>query len=497
MIKKILSIKGFGLFGDDDSFKEVQDIELKRFNIFYGSNGSGKTSISRALRLFEIKELPDSLRYEQPCSPEVVIQNDSKITYTLNNIQTNPFSIKVFNSDYTQEHINWKENKTTGAIVTVNKQQNDVVRELDRKEKKHQELYAEINSGNYIDNSGQEQIVLLSDCLNKKVKDAIKSRDDFVKNEALEIKNATWNNNQHGDINFDAKKLKKRFEKAKENEISEIDNATKNDHERLLINENPKNEIDINKYRNFMEASNFKQLLIDTIEALNETASHTDVIRLQSNEKLRHWVQQGYQEYLLIKEGAPCPVCEALISQKTWEELKGFFSTEAEALSGKVKTFKERWEDLKNNIVPAPLQESFETQFYDTKTIADYENASSAIQKSIEVMCKDLTNKIKTPEKAITPTQNLDDTQSRYDALFYSSEKLSQKIQEHNLHINSDEENKKEAFAEIVNDIACKKLQEYQEKDTNVNTKKQTLDNVQSELAKIPPEIDTLKNETI
>lgn len=45
MIKKIISIKSVGSFSDN-----FQAVELKKFNIIYGENGRGKSTLSFILR---------------------------------------------------------------------------------------------------------------------------------------------------------------------------------------------------------------------------------------------------------------------------------------------------------------------------------------------------------------------------------------------------------------------------------------------------------------
>jgi len=56
MIKRIKATKNFGIFKDftwDESINE-----FKKYNLIYGWNYSGKTTIARILRSFEVKNLP-------------------------------------------------------------------------------------------------------------------------------------------------------------------------------------------------------------------------------------------------------------------------------------------------------------------------------------------------------------------------------------------------------------------------------------------------------
>lgn len=60
MIKKILEIKDFAVFKDFEWNKHVIDSQgktmlLADINIFFGRNYSGKTTLSRIFRSFELK----------------------------------------------------------------------------------------------------------------------------------------------------------------------------------------------------------------------------------------------------------------------------------------------------------------------------------------------------------------------------------------------------------------------------------------------------------
>lgn len=56
MIKRIKKIKNFGIFKNFIWQENVN--EFKKFNLIYGWNYSGKTTLSRIFRSFELKEMP-------------------------------------------------------------------------------------------------------------------------------------------------------------------------------------------------------------------------------------------------------------------------------------------------------------------------------------------------------------------------------------------------------------------------------------------------------
>lgn len=57
MIDKINSIQNLGIYKDYKA--DVQLQKFNKFNLFYGWNGSGKTTISRLFRIIEKGEIPN------------------------------------------------------------------------------------------------------------------------------------------------------------------------------------------------------------------------------------------------------------------------------------------------------------------------------------------------------------------------------------------------------------------------------------------------------
>ena len=55
MIKKINKIKDFGIYSDY-RFAREHTPEFKKYNLIYGWNYSGKTTLSRIFRSFELKD---------------------------------------------------------------------------------------------------------------------------------------------------------------------------------------------------------------------------------------------------------------------------------------------------------------------------------------------------------------------------------------------------------------------------------------------------------
>ena len=101
MIKKIKSIKNFGVF---DNYQTSADLpDFKKYNLIYGWNTSGKTTLSRLLRCFELQAIHDDFSQAvfQLQTNNGIISNENLDQHT---------SIRVFNKDFIDENVFTQEN---------------------------------------------------------------------------------------------------------------------------------------------------------------------------------------------------------------------------------------------------------------------------------------------------------------------------------------------------------------------------------------------------
>lgn len=115
MIKRI-DINKFGCFSDfvwNSALREGQTThECKRLNILYGRNYSGKTTLSRVLRSFEIGCLPDNFS-----NPEFSIITDEGV-FSQINVNGNSLDIRVYNNDFVDENLSFLKDYAEGEVET-------------------------------------------------------------------------------------------------------------------------------------------------------------------------------------------------------------------------------------------------------------------------------------------------------------------------------------------------------------------------------------------
>jgi wobble nucleotide-excising tRNase len=119
-ITRIKDIKNIDAF---DSFKWDAG-DLKKYNLIYGWNGCGKTTVSRILSFIEKKkiDMPEfsSIQFQVQTDTGVIKESD---------LSTSNISIKTFNEDFIRENLEFHESKAK-KILIVGKENIDAQAEI-------------------------------------------------------------------------------------------------------------------------------------------------------------------------------------------------------------------------------------------------------------------------------------------------------------------------------------------------------------------------------
>lgn len=109
MIRRIQHIKAFGVFADFQWPPALP--EFKQFNLIYGWNYSGKTTLSRAFRCFEQK-----LPHVDFAGAQVQLKADDGTVHHLAAPQAAPV-FRVFNNDFIRENLSFADGSATPILV--------------------------------------------------------------------------------------------------------------------------------------------------------------------------------------------------------------------------------------------------------------------------------------------------------------------------------------------------------------------------------------------
>lgn len=109
MIRRIQQIKAFGVFADYQWPSNLP--EFKQFNLIYGWNYSGKTTLSRVFRCFEQKQ-----PHVDFAGAQAQLKADEGKVYELSSPHDAPV-FRVFNSDFIRENLSFTDGSATPILV--------------------------------------------------------------------------------------------------------------------------------------------------------------------------------------------------------------------------------------------------------------------------------------------------------------------------------------------------------------------------------------------
>ncbi|MFA1026056.1 MULTISPECIES: AAA family ATPase [Pseudomonas syringae group] len=113
MIIAIQKLKGFGIFKD---YTNISTQDFGRYNLIYGWNGTGKSTLSNLFSLLEKKSQSPRFhesKYSIKLSDETIINEK--------NISNSNVEIKVFNQKFVSDNIEWSSSVKSILLVAKDK----------------------------------------------------------------------------------------------------------------------------------------------------------------------------------------------------------------------------------------------------------------------------------------------------------------------------------------------------------------------------------------
>ena len=304
MITKISKLKDFGIFYDYSWDKDLP--EFKRFNLIFGWNRSGKTSISRILASLEKNVTYDKEKFKRyPQDGVFEIKSSDGITIKSADVTKTKIPIKVFNQDFIEDNISFDPSETCNPIVYISEE--------------------DIESKKLLDKHKIERIPL-----HKTFESATKERlqKEEIKNSFLtslgrEVANAVFDKsynkvkaeskiNEVGIDNFNNKVLS-------DKEKKEFESISKSDpRKELQLIQKPQIKFlqydSLDKIYNAVKALLEKQIVSETIE------------RLKVNLDLNKWTKEGYDLQISQNEFEKCLFCRNSLQPDFLSTLSKHFS---------------------------------------------------------------------------------------------------------------------------------------------------------------------------
>lgn len=296
----IIKINRLTNFGNYRQFQWGSTTNFTKYNLIYGWNYSGKTTLSR---LFQVLAKPAELTQWQGCQFEVELQGGAKLTHV--NL-ANPQRIKVFNRDFIQGNFQQEHKAPAVFIVGGNTihLRNRITR-LSKHEDKTHTIKTRLNVSH-------QQIKKELDSLGT-------SHASFV---------ATLT----GDKTYNRTKLTAEIARIKTTPDTFIlsDEALQ---AKVSLLRSTQEWKDISPVANI--TTNLETLRQDLSTVMKKTASNEAITKLKENRDLESWIRTGLSHHT---NATQCEFCGSTISADRLTALQKHFSKTYEDLTSEVTT---------------------------------------------------------------------------------------------------------------------------------------------------------------
>ena len=347
MITKISKLKDFGIFHDFSWKKELPD--FSKYNLIYGWNRSGKTTVSRIFASCEKKCTYDEDRFKQypvtfngstnqQIEGQFEIRVDDNKIVKNTNVTSNVLPIKVFNQDFIDENISFDSSDSCNAIVYVSQEDIETKEKLKLLNDQRKPL-----SANYQklkeSREGTQKIednfrISLAQTIKQLLTD-LKKRDRYYSYDKRSIKEKI---NEIGVHNFSDKVLPDDDKKKHE--------TTSKSEAKVIQTKLPKYQFSFSF--NGKTINNFQKIFEEVEGLLSKKVISETLNRLKDDLNLNNWVKQGFDLHKIKKEKEKCLFCQKPLDNDFLAGLSKHFSKNYEKLLSTIIRLKEKILTIKN-----------------------------------------------------------------------------------------------------------------------------------------------------
>ncbi len=301
MIEQISKLKNFGIFQD---YKPAKDLKtFSQYNLFYGWNGSGKSTIAKLF--FSLADRKNHHHFDIG-EFSVSIKDQADISHK--NIGDNTLNLRVFNRDFIDRNVNFEESKANSILI------------LSEEKKEEMDKYKELQS-EY--ETKEVDVKTKAKAYEKAVEDLKKNLSKWASNvkksfELIETTNSYY-------LNYDRTKLTA-FIKDNRRKISSTAILSADDVKNLknAIKPTQKNDVSIDGI-NQINVAQVTALFNDLELVLSSTILSKQIDRLTLNLDINAWAKTGLEIHEK-HSSTQCEFCRQALSEERIAELNAHFS---------------------------------------------------------------------------------------------------------------------------------------------------------------------------
>ena len=372
MITCISQLKQFGIFAD---FNGTKLEKFRQYNLVYGWNGTGKSTLSNLFSCLEHRSLTPRF---STAKFSIALENGDAITEV--SLPTSSLNIQVFNQHFIHENIDW--DKSVKSILLIAK---DKITDLQRLEKLKEELQSKKKS-----HDDKRSDV-------KKQRDAL---DKFLTNAAKKMKLGLQaiDTSDNYYLNYDRRKLTSFIAKNSDAIAKSASILTDEKVINLTNAAKPDQIPSVSFSPIFIQADYFKKAAVRIRDLIASTAVNQAIQRLTDNPEIRDWVQAGLRIHK-HHDSKSCEFCGSAYTPLRAEALANHFSKEFTEFQNRLQNAALWIESQGAPVIQLPaaadFYKEFSAEFEALRKL--YEAAAERINQQIEYWRGALKSKITDP----------------------------------------------------------------------------------------------------
>ncbi|EOJ2593986.1 AAA family ATPase [Campylobacter jejuni] len=445
-------------FGSYKNFKWGNNLEeFKTINIFYGRNYSGKTTLSRIARSFELKK-----HNEDFLDGNFKIKLEDGNFLTQNDVIKSNLDIRVYNSDFIKENLNYLYDKKGNikGFKSIGEEQKNIKEIIEKREKILKTRNEKLQK---LENDKKE---FLNDDRETKLEEKFTEKASLIATNPNYLKGYRYNKTA----------LKKDLNIIKNNEDAYILNNEEQNQFIKILEDKEKHNTNFN---NTFNKDNFQGILKHSSEILEKEI----IIKENLTSELRQWLEEGLKFH---KEHLSTQQCKFCNNPLTLERIV-WIENNIKDDSGEKEKIEEELKDLLDNFENYKLElkkilqdieyENFYSNYKDS-FIALKEQLGANIANYNKELLK-IEEKIKEKQKDVFTPIKLENTNDFSDEIFLILNKIENLCKENDEYTNKLSTNQDEAreklrlneVAKFAKDSDCFAIQdEIQNLKQNINT---------------------------
>lgn len=470
MIHQISKLKNFGIFQDYKASKDLK--KFSQYNVFYGWNGSGKSTVAK---LFF--SLSDKRNHSHFTNSEFVISLSDQTDISHKNIADNTLNIRVFNRDFIERNVNFEESKTNSILI------------LSEEKKEEMELYKELLLAYDLKKEDVKTKSLAYDKLVEELKKNLSKWASNIKKsfELIETTNSYY-------LNYDRTKLNS-FVKNNRPNIDEKSILNTEDVRELKNAIKPTQKNDIHSDIIQIELTEVSSSFTSLENLLIKSIVSNQIERLSKNPDINQWVKTGLEIHL-NHHSSECEFCKQPLLTTRINELNNHFSEAYSALINELKELEKKFSVLYAQVeikIPETIElyDEFQNDFQKVK-VDIFESQKTCKNFLVEGKAL-LTKKMENPFELIEFKAG--EYENHFTVLSSEINKLLAIIKRHNEKNKKFDEEVKKAQNKLELHFISEVLisENYNETETTIKTQKETLDNLSNEKSELEEKIKKLE----